>query len=185
MRTRPFTTLVALLILIFPTLSTIQISSAATNSQKALALAISGCQRGGFDSYKYESLARIILNSSLQHRINTLSNGTFEETQIQLDSIQHIEESWNMAGTFDKKWSKLISSYESALRTGVSTWNNGEMLGKSLNAALVRNEAQINSLCKLANIESLSAAKKEKLSQKRWVLKIAGSLLPKVVKFQN
>lgn len=177
--------LVSIIFLSLSISSSSQAASAATNAQKALALAASGCQKGSFDTYKYQSLGWIIIYSSLQHRINTVNAGTFEITQIGLDSINHIEESWASAGSLDKKWSKLLSSYENALETGLSSWSKGEAFGPSLNRGLVKNEARINSLCKIANFESASAAKKMRLTQKSWIVKTAGSLLPKVVRFKS
>jgi len=166
--------------LIFINLSSV---SASMNAKVSLALAISGCQRGGFDTYNYGNLSRIIVSQTLEHRSNLYLGDNFETTQIGEDSINHIEEAWMLAAELDGKWKKLYSSYESAVEKGLQAYADGQVFGRALEVALVGNGPRINSLCKKAQVESLALAKKKKMSQKTWIIQNAGEYLPKVVRF--
>jgi hypothetical protein len=164
-------------------LGLIPTASASTKTNRALALATSGCQRGGFDNYKYEDLAKIIISNGMQHRSNLELGDNFEITQITLDSIDHIEQSWLLAGEMDKRWIRLYESYETALEKGLAAYSRGELFGRALERALVKNGPQINSLCKAANLESNSMARRSKKSQKKWIIDNAGRYLPKIAVF--
>jgi len=162
---------VLLLSLIIPTNA-----NAASNKDKALALAASGCALGWLDSP--------LLNNSnnIAFTVITTASGSQwnEETNNDYVQIHHTQllEGWNLAANLDSKWNKLSNTYSNLYDYIGAEAARGALIGEIWNSADRKYGGIINANCKIALVSARGKAKSAGKTFPRWVISTAGSLLP-------
>lgn len=148
---------------------------AASTSDKALALASSGCLLGFISvNPRVDLLVEGVVISAVFARSDDDPNST-----INIQN-EHISESWNSASSLDPKWKFLLKIYND-----INIQLDKEVLLNQSNSQIMMKlnkkfGGALRSNCKLAINSSMAKAKKARMSLAKWIYISAGSFLPRL-----
>jgi hypothetical protein len=151
-------------------------ADAASNKDKALSLAASGCYLGMLDSPIYENPKNITFAV-----ISTASDSQWNEvTNNKLVQIHHSQllEGWSMAANLDPKWKTLANTYGLLYEYIGNEASRGKLIGEIWDSAERKYGGVISANCKIAIASAKSKAKASGKTFPRWVVATAGNFLP-------
>jgi hypothetical protein len=152
--------------------------NAASDKDKALALAASGCAMGWLDSPLLGNLNNVgtqVIMSATSSQWNDATNNAL----VQIHHNQFLE-SWSLAANLDARWSKLSNTYSDAYEYIGQQASNGRLVGEIWNSAGRKYGGIFNANCKIAITSARSKAKAAKKSFPRWIVLTTGELLPEL-----
>lgn len=164
-----------LLALVIGVLSPAEVN-AASNKDKALALAASGCAAGWLDSpflLNLNNTSQLVISTALSSQWSEDLNNSF----VQIHHTQMLE-GWSLAANLDTKWSKLSNTYSAIFEFVGKETLRGKLFGTILSSAELKFAGIINANCKIAVNSARTQAKKSGKTFPRWVISAAGNLLP-------
>lgn len=156
------------------TLNGSEYSIAASNKDKALSLAASGCFGGMIDTPIHpNNISFLVISTAISSQWN-------EATNTDLNQIHHTQllEGWSMAANLDSKWSRLSNTYISLYDFIGREASRGKLYGDITRAAEQKYGGIISANCKIAIASAKNKAKASGKSFPRWIVATAGSLLP-------
>jgi hypothetical protein len=151
-------------------------ANAASDKEKALALAASGCAMGWLDSPLLTNLSNFgtqVVMTATSSQWNDATNNEF----VQIHHNQFLE-GWSLAANLDAKWRKLSDTYSDAYEFIGQQASSGRLVGEIWNSAGRKYGGIFNANCKIAITSARSKAKMAKKSFPRWIFLTAGELLP-------
>jgi hypothetical protein len=156
----------------------ISAATAASDKDKALALAASGCAMGWLDSPLLGNLSNVgtqVITTATSSQWNDETNSYF----VQIHHNQFLE-GWSLAANLDAKWGKLSNTYSVAYEYIGQQAANGRLVGEIWNSAGRKYGGIFNANCKVAITSARSKAKAAKKSFANWIVFTAGGLLPEL-----
>jgi hypothetical protein len=153
-------------------------ANAASDRDKALALAASGCAMGWLDSpllLNLNNFGDSVVASATSSQWNDATNNEF----VQIHHNQFLE-GWSLAANLDRRWSKLSNTYSDAYEYIGQQASNGRLVGEIWKSAGRKYGGIFNANCKIAITSARSKAKAAKKSFPRWIVLTAGELLPEL-----
>jgi hypothetical protein len=149
---------------------------AATNKDKALSLAASGCTLGMLDSpisSNLNNIAFLVISTATSSQWNDATNNDL----VQIHHAQLLE-GWSMAANLDSRWSRLSNTYTTLYDFIGKEASRGKLVGEIWNSAERKYGGIINANCKIAISSARSKAKLSGKTFPRWIVATAGTLLP-------
>jgi hypothetical protein len=168
------------------------IAKSSSDSEKALALAFSGCTFGmlkeiapkvkiqGLDLQANEIKGH--LEMAVTYRL--IDEGLLSEkisrpyNNVGRVGYENVIQSFSMASLLSSRWKMLDSSLNGLISETISQFRNGQTLGVARDRAFAKFGQRAVAACKLAIQLVKSKSKSKGITEKQWVLKTARGLLP-------
>lgn len=152
------------------------INTTPTDKDAALGLVLENCGSDYDGKYSVYIFPRMIFGAVIQKTIESGRYTPDKKSQsifnYEINRSRLITGNFEMASTLDSKWIKINNSWNGAIDSAFKRWTAGGVT--QLEASIAAESAlnSVESICKVASKNGLSAANKEKRTILAWIARV-------------
>jgi hypothetical protein len=152
------------------------INSAPKDRDAALGLVLQNCGSDYDGKYSVYIYPRMIFGAVIQ---KTIESGEFTPDKkaesildYEISKSQEMSSKFEMASTLDPKWNRINTFWTAAINSAFKRWQSGGVNQLEASIASQSNLDSVESICKVAAKNGLSAADKEKRTVLSWMARV-------------
>ena len=152
------------------------VNTTPTDKDSALGLVLQNCGSDFDGKYSVYIFPRMIFGAVVQKTIEAGRYTPDEKSQsilnFEISRSQDLTVNFEMAATLDPKWTKISNSWIGAIDSAFKRWLAGGITQLDASIASESNLNSVESICKVAYKNGLTAANKEKRTVSNWIARV-------------